>query len=80
MSSAGGGGSGAPSEGQALDLRWERGAWAGPLCSRKEDEVYRGRVTGKGGSENLWKLSCNCCFLSVSQEASSAAENRKTRF
>lgn len=75
-----GGGSGAPWEGQALDLRWERGAWTGPSCSRKEDEVYRGRVTGKGGSENLWKLSCNCFFLSVSQEARSAAENWKTRF
>ena len=57
-----GGGSGAPMEEQALDLRRECGAWIGPSHSRREDEVYRDRVTGKGGSEKLWKLSCNCSW------------------
>lgn len=58
-----GGGSGAPVEGQALDLRWERGACTGPSCSRRRDELYKDRVTGRGGSEDLGKLSCNGVFF-----------------
>lgn len=57
-----GGGFGAPGFGglwrgrpETLDRSVECGA-----CSRREDEVYRNRVTGKGGSERLWKPTCNC--------------------